>query len=82
VSEFYPLLVIEAGCIPVRTRGVNLFFQFVSSHYERASRSSPATSHPWGEAFGDDVVTGAMIDQLVHHADNGGSAMIHLMKTE
>ena len=23
----------------------------------------------WGEVFGDDVVTGAMIDRLVHHAE-------------
>jgi hypothetical protein len=27
------------------------------------------TPDRWGEVFGDDVVTAAMIDRLVHHAD-------------
>ncbi|MGD0875944.1 MAG: ATP-binding protein [Acidimicrobiales bacterium] len=49
----------------------NLFFQLVSSRYERASvivNSNKAFSR-WGEVFGDDTVAAAMIDRLVHHAE-------------
>ena len=49
----------------------NLFFQLVSSRYERASLivTSNKAFGRWGEVFGDDVVAAAMIDRLVHHAD-------------
>ena len=49
----------------------NLFFQLVSSCYERAS-FIVTFNKPfgrWGEVFGDDVVAAAMIDRLVHHAE-------------
>lgn len=53
------------------TEAANLFFQLVSSRYERASLIV-ASNKPfgrWGEVFGDDVVAAAMIDRLVHHAE-------------
>lgn len=56
---------------PVRGRAANLFFQLVSSRYERASLI--VTSHKpfgrWAEVFGDDIVAAAMIDRMVHHAE-------------
>ena len=68
----YPLLVIdEVGYIPFEPEAANLFFQLVSSRYERASLIV-TTNKPfgrWGEVFGDDVVAAAMIDRLVHHAE-------------
>src|SRR5246127_4902022 len=68
----YPLLVIdEVGYIPFEAEAANLFFQLVSSRYERASLIV-TTNKPfgrWGEVFGDDVVAAAMIDRLVHHAE-------------
>jgi DNA replication protein DnaC len=52
-------------------REAHVFFQLVSSHYERGSvivtSSKPFTA--WGEIFGDPVVAAAMIDRLVHHAE-------------
>jgi DNA replication protein DnaC len=50
--------------------GANLFFQLVSSRYERASLivTSNKVFGRWGEVFGDDVAA-AMIDHLVHHAE-------------
>ena len=67
-----PLLIIdEVGYIPFEGEAANLFFQLVSSRYERASvivTSNKAFSR-WGEVFGDDVVAAAMIDRLVHHAE-------------
>ncbi len=68
----YPLLVIdEVGYIPFEAEAANLFFQLVSSRYERASLivTSNKPFGRWGEVFGDDVVAAAMIDRLVHHAD-------------
>jgi DNA replication protein DnaC len=55
----YPLLVIdEVGYIPFEPEAANLFFQLVSSRYERASLivTSNKPFGRWGEVFGDDVV--------------------------
>src|SRR5215475_7936405 len=68
----YPLIVVdEVGYIPFEAEAANLFFQLVSSRYERASLivTSNKPFGRWGEVFGDDVVAAAMIDRLVHHAE-------------
>jgi DNA replication protein DnaC len=67
-----PLLVIdEVGYIPFDGEAANLFFQLISSRYERASVvvTSNKPFGRWGEVFGDPVVAAAMIDRLVHHAE-------------
>jgi DNA replication protein DnaC len=67
-----PVLVVdEVGYIPFKAEAANLFFQLVSSRYERASLivTSNMPFGRWGEVFGDDVVAAAMIDRLVHHAE-------------
>ena len=66
-----PLVIIdEVGYIPFEAEAANLFFQLVSSRYERASLivTSNKVFGRWGEVFGDDVAA-AMIDRLVHHAE-------------
>jgi DNA replication protein DnaC len=66
-----PLVIIdEVGYIPFQGEAANLFFQLVSSRYERASiiMSSNKAFSRWGEVFGDDTIA-AMIDRLVHHAE-------------
>ena len=68
----YPLLIIdEVGYIPFEPEAANLFFQLVSSRYERASLiiTSNKPFGRCGEVFGDEVVAAAMIDRLVHHAE-------------
>jgi DNA replication protein DnaC len=68
----YPVLVVdEVGYIPFENEAANLFFQLVSSRYERASLivTSNKVFGRWGEVFGDDTVAAAMIDRLVHHAE-------------
>ena len=64
-------MVDEVGYIPFEPEAANLFFQLVSSRYERASLivTSNKVFGRWGEVFGDDVVAAAMIDRLVHHAE-------------
>jgi DNA replication protein DnaC len=67
-----PLVVIdEVGYIPFDPEAANLFFQLISSRYERASIvvTSNMPFGRWGEVFGDEVVAAAMIDRLVHHAE-------------
>jgi hypothetical protein len=67
-----PLLIIdEVGYIPFEAEAANLFFQLVSSRYERASLivTSNKPFGRWGEVFGDDTVAAAMIDRLVNHAE-------------
>jgi DNA replication protein DnaC len=56
------------GYIPFQGEAANLFFQLVSSRYERASVivSSNKAFSRWGEVFGDDTVAAAMIERLVH----------------
>lgn len=56
---------------PFEPEAANLFFQLVSSRYERASLivTSNKPFGRWGDVFGDDTVAAAMIDRLVHHAD-------------
>ena len=65
-----PVAIADHDPIP-RVDEPNLFFQIVSSLYERASLN--VTSNKpfgrWGEVFGDEVVAAAMIDRLVHHAE-------------
>ena len=65
------LIVDEVGYIPFEPEAANLFFQLVSSRYERACLivTSNKPFGRWGEVFGDDVVAAAMIDRLVHHAE-------------
>lgn len=67
-----PLVVVdEVGYIPFEAEASNLFFQLVSSRYERASVivTSNKPFARWGEVFGDVAVASAMIDRLVHHAE-------------
>jgi len=67
------LVVDEVGYIPfeAEAEAANLFFQLVSSRYERASVivTSNKPVGRWGEVFGDVTVAAAMIDRLVHHAE-------------
>lgn len=59
------------GYIPFEPEAAKLFFQLISSRYERASVivSANKAFSRWGEVLGDDTVAAAMIDRLVHHAE-------------
>jgi DNA replication protein DnaC len=71
LSRYLLLVIDEVGYIPFEPEAANLFFQLVSSRYERASLivTSNKPFGRWGEVFGDEVVAAAMIDRLVHHAE-------------
>ena len=67
----YKLLIIdEIGYLPIRKEGAYLFLQLINKRYEKRSTilTTNQTFSKWPEIFGDSVVTGAIIDRLVHHS--------------
>ena len=66
----FPLMIVdEIGYLPLSREESNLFFQFVSSRYEK--RSTIYTSNKgfseWGEILGDQVMASAVLDRILHH---------------
>ncbi|GFG63245.1 hypothetical protein MKUB_07350 [Mycobacterium kubicae] len=56
---------------PFDTEAANLFFQLVSTRYEKSSiiLTSNLPFSRWGQVFGEATIASAMIDRIVHHAD-------------
>jgi len=50
--------------------GAHLFFQLVSSRYEKASTISTSnkTYSDWGEILGNNVIAVAVPDRILHHS--------------
>lgn len=68
----YKLLVIdEVRYILFDQDSANLFFQLVSSRYERASLilTKNLAFSRWADVCGDATIVSAMIDRIVHHAE-------------
>ena len=63
------VVVDEVGYLPVNANEAYLFFQFVSSRYEKASTiiTSNKSFIDWQELFGDQVIASAILDRLLHH---------------
>ena len=63
------MIVDEIGYLPLTRKESNLFFQFVSSRYEK--RSTIYTSNKgfseWGEVLGDQVMASAVLGRILHH---------------
>lgn len=64
------LIVDEMGYLPLDNLGATMLFQLISVRYERGSiiLTSNKTFGHWGEAFGDPVIAGAILDRLLHHS--------------
>jgi DNA replication protein DnaC len=70
-SGKHPLLILdEVGYLPLAPGGPNLFFQLVNARSERGSLilTSNKAFREWGGVFGDEVIAGALLDRLLHHA--------------
>jgi len=69
--KFDLLIIDEIGYLPIKPVHASLFFQIVNEWYEY--RSIVITSNKlfqeWGSAFGDQVITTAIVDRLLHHAE-------------
>ena len=64
------LIIDEVGFRPLNREEANLFFRLVSRRYERGSLILTSNKHvgAWPEVFaGDEVLTTAILDCLLHH---------------
>ena len=79
LSRHAILIIDEIGYLPLSRDQAHLFFQIIAARYERGSTimtSNLSFSTPdrvrgrlWDQAFaGDRVLTAAMLDRLLHHA--------------
>ena len=64
------MIIDEIGYTPIEKREANLFFNLVSELYEKASViiTSNKGFDDWAEMMGDEIMTSAMLDRLLHHA--------------
>ncbi|WP_176480437.1 ATP-binding protein, partial [Mycobacterium avium] len=71
ISRYGLVVIDEVGYIPFDTEAANLFFQLVSTRYEKSSiiLTSNLPFSRWGQVFGEATIASAMIDRIVHHAD-------------
>ena len=55
---------------PIEKREANLFFNLISEMYEKQSIiiTSNKSFSVWAEMMGDEIMTTAMLDRLLHHA--------------
>ena len=60
----------EIGYTPIEKREANLFFSLVSELYEKSSIiiTSNKSFDDWAEMMGDEVMTVALLDRLLHHS--------------
>ena len=62
------LIIDELGYLPLDRNDANLFFQLVSSRYEKGSiiLTSNKNYIDWGELFPDEGIASAILDRLIH----------------
>lgn len=62
-------VIDEIGYTPIERKEANLFFNLVSEIYEKASLviTSNKSFDTWAEMMGDEVMTTALLDRLLHH---------------
>ena len=64
------IVIDEIGFVPLHKDAVELLFQVISDSYERRSLiiTSNLEFSQWNSVFGDNRLTAALIDRLVHHS--------------
>ena len=64
------IILDEVGFVPFSKLGSELLFQFCSSIYENCSLivTSNLNFSEWPTIFGDETLTSALLDRLIHHA--------------
>ncbi|MBA3064886.1 IS21-like element helper ATPase IstB [bacterium] len=64
------IIIDEIGYTPIERKEANLFFNLISELYEKASViiTSNKKFDAWAEMMGDEIMTVAMLDRLLHHS--------------
>jgi DNA replication protein DnaC len=64
------LILDEVGYVPFQKQGAELLFHIIADCYERKSVivTSNLEFGQWNRIFGDNRLTSALVDRLVHHA--------------
>ena len=64
------IVIDEIGFVPLHKDAAELLFQVISDSYERRSLiiTSNLEFSQWNSVFGDNRLTAALIDRLVHHS--------------
>lgn len=64
------MVVDEIGFVPLHKEAAELLFQVISDCYERKSLiiTSNLEFSQWNTVFGDNRLTAALIDRLIHHS--------------
>lgn len=64
------IVIDEIGFVPLHKDAAELLFQVISDCYERRSLiiTSNLEFSQWNSVFGDDRLTAALIDRLIHHS--------------
>lgn len=64
------IVLDEVGFVPLHKDGAELLFQVVSDCYEQRSMiiTSNLEFSQWNSVFGDNRLTAALIDRLIHHS--------------
>jgi DNA replication protein DnaC len=82
------VIIDEIGYSPIEKKEANLFFNLISELYEKKSViiTSNKSFNEWAEMMGDEIMTTALLDRLLHHSKiinlNGMSYRIHKTKKE
>jgi DNA replication protein DnaC len=63
------LIIDELGFVPLSKSGAELLFELISQRYERGATiiTSNLPFDEWTSIFGDERLTGALLDRLTHH---------------
>ncbi|MCQ6289221.1 ATP-binding protein, partial [Bacillus cereus] len=64
------LILDELGYVPFQKQGAELLFHIIADCYEQKSVivTSNLEFGQWNRIFGDNRLTSALVDRLVHHA--------------
>ena len=65
------VIIDEFGYLPVSKAEANLFFQLITDFYEQTSIiiTSNKSFSKWAEVLGDQVITTAILDRIMHHSE-------------
>lgn len=64
------VIIDEIGYSPIEKKEANLFFNLISELYEKKSViiTSNKSFTEWAEMLGDEIMTTALLDRLLHHS--------------